>query len=222
LLDDGLERGGNARRPGVEVAMAKATSGGGETGRQAEPLLVALVVGALAFQVAGVHFEIPDLVQTIFLALFTYAIGLRVGPQFVEGLRQQGVQLIVLVVVTTTVAFAMAVGGSRLFGLPPGFAPGILAGADTISAVMGVAIAAIDQGSYHVPASVTAEQVKANIAAGYSLSYILSILCIVLLVRNLPAMFGIDAVKAAKESETKYGAKGHALPGTTEARSPSA
>ena len=68
-----------------------------------------------------------------------------------------------------------------------------------------------------MPAGTTVDQVKANIAAGYSVSYILSILGIVLLVRNLPAMFGIDAVTAAKESEKRYGAKGHALPGTSEA-----
>jgi putative transport protein len=43
------------------------------------------------------------------------------------------------------------------------------------------------------------------------------VLGIVLLVRNLPAMFGIDPVAAAKESEKVYGAKGHALPGTSEA-----
>ncbi len=54
-----------------------------------------------------------------------------------------------------------------------------------------------------MPAGLTAEQVKANIAAGYSLSYILSILGIVLLVRNLPAMFGIDPVEAARESEKR-------------------
>ena len=186
-------------------------------GSTAGSLLVALTVGSLAFQISGARFAIPDLVQTIFLSLFTYAIGLRVGPQFVEGMRKQGLQLVVLVIVTTTVAFAMAFAGSRFLGLGPGFAPGILSGSNTISAVMGVATAAVDQGLYQLPAGTTADQVKANIAAGYSVSYILSILGIVLLIRNLPAMFGIDAVKAARESEKRYGAKGHALPGTSEA-----
>jgi putative transport protein len=186
-------------------------------GSTAGSLLVALVVGSAAFQMAGVHFQIPDLVQTIFLSLFTYAIGLRVGPQFVEGMRKQGFQLVVLVMVTTTTAFLMAVIGSRFLDLGPGFAPGILSGSNTISAVMGVATAAVDQGLFKVPEGLTANEIKANIAAGYSVSYILSILGIVLLVRNLPALFGIDAVKAAKEAEKRYGAKGHALPGTSEA-----
>ena len=111
----------------------------------------------------------------------------------------------------------IAFGGSRLLALLPGFAPGILSGSNTISAVMGVATSAVDNGLYHVPAGLTAEQVKANIAAGYSLTYIFSVLGIVLLVRNLPGLFGIDPVAAAKESEKTYGAKGHALPGTSAA-----
>jgi putative transport protein len=186
-------------------------------GSTAGALLVALIVGGLAFQSDAVRFSIPEPLTTVFLALFTYAVGLRVGPQFVEGMRREGARLIILVMITTTLAFVLAYGGSRLLGLAPGFGPGILSGSNTISAVLGVATAAVDQGLYHVPHGITAEQIKANLAAGYSLSYILSILCIVLLVRNLPGMFGFDPVQAAKESEKRYGSKGHALPGTSEA-----
>ena len=98
-------------------------------GSTAGSVLCGLAVGALAFQVAGVRFDLPPLVGTIFLALFTYAIGLRVGPQFVEGLRREGVKLIVLVIVTTTCTFAIAYGGALVFDLEPGFAAGILSGA---------------------------------------------------------------------------------------------
>src|SRR5215471_9579825 len=163
---------------GFGYLLGRVSLGFFSLGSTAGSLLVGLIVGALAFTLAGVHFQIPDLVGTIFLALFTYAVGLRVGPQFVEGLRQQGVQLIVLVMVTTTLAFVIAYGGSKVFGLAPGFAPGILSGSNTISAVMGVATSAVDGGLYQLPAGATAAQVKGNIAAGYSLTYILSILCI--------------------------------------------
>jgi putative transport protein len=162
-------------------------------------------------------FQISDSVGTIFLALFTYAAGLRVGPQFVEGMRREGGKLVILVLVTTACAFAIALGGSRLLGLTPGFSPGILSGSNTISAVMGVATSAVDQGLYQPPGGIPAEQVKGNIAAAYSLTYIASGFVIVLLIRNLPGMFGIDPVSAAKKAEETYGAKGHALPGTSEA-----
>ncbi|MFC3550883.1 aspartate:alanine exchanger family transporter [Lysobacter cavernae] len=183
-------------------------------GSTAGSMLVALLVGILAFELAGVKFAIPDLLTTFFLALFTYAIGLRVGPQFVDGMRREGLQLSILVMVSCTVAFIMAFGGSKLLSLAPGYAPGILAGSNTVSAVLGVATAAVDQGLYQPSGGVTAEQVKANIAAGYSLSYLLSMLGIVMLVRNLPGMFGHDPVQAAKKAEQEFGTHGHALPGT--------
>src|SRR5262245_4886101 len=202
---------------GLGYVVGRFSLGFFSLGSTAGSLLVALIVGSLAFVIAGVRFQIPDLVGTIFLALFTYAIGLRVGPLFVEGLRREGFQLVVLVMVTTTAAFMFAFFGSRLLELPPGYAPGLLSGANTISAVMGVATAAVDEGLYIVPAGLTAEAVKANIAAGYSLSYILSVLALVLLVRNLPGMFGFDPVTAAREAEKSFGAKGQALPGTSAA-----
>jgi len=202
---------------GLGYLVGKLQLGFFSPGSTAGSLLVALVVGGFAFKLAAVRFQISDLVGTIFLALFTYAVGLRVGPQFVEGMRREGTKLIILVLVTTSAAFAVAYGGSVAFDLAPGFAPGILSGSNTISAVMGVATSAVDQGLYQPPGGLPAEQVKGNIAAAYSLTYIVSVLLIVLLVRNLPAMFGIDPVAAAKKAEAEYGAKGHALPGTSEA-----
>lgn len=202
---------------GFGYILGRTSLGFFSIGSTAGSMLVALAVGAAASELAGVKFQIPDLVGTIFLSLFTYAVGLRVGPQFIEGMKREGFKLIVLVMVTTTSAFAIAYGGSRMLGLGPGYAAGLLAGSNTVSAVMGVATSAVDEGLYQPPAGLTAVEVKANIAAGYSLSYIFSMLGIVLLIRNLPSLFGIDPVKAARESEKKYGATGHALPGTSEA-----
>jgi len=131
-------------------------------GSTAGSVLCGLAVGALAFQLSGVRFDIPPLVGTIFLALFTYAIALRVGPQFVEGLRRDGLKLVVLALVTTTCSFAFAYGGTLVFDLAPGFAAGILAGSTTSSAVLGVATAAIDDGLYLPPTGLEIEAVKAS------------------------------------------------------------
>jgi putative transport protein len=201
---------------GAGYLLGRVSLGFFTLGSTAGSLLCALIVGGLAFKLSGLHFAIPDLVGTIFLALFTYAVGLRVGPQFVEGIRRQGLQLIILVLITCTLAFLIAWGGSKLLRLAPGFAPGILAGANTISAVLGVATSAVDDGLYVVPGGTSIADVKANIAAGYSLTYIFSILGIVLLVRNLPGMFGFDLAATARKSEEKFGSKGHALPGTSQ------
>lgn len=202
---------------GLGYCLGRVSLGFFSVGSTAGSLLMALLLGGLAFELAGLRFQIPDLVGSIFLALFTYAIGLRVGPQFIAGLRREGWQLVILVLVTTGTSFLIAFFGCRALQLPPGYAPGLLSGSNTVSAVMGVATSAVDNGLYKPPHGISSDEVKANIAAGYSLAYILSVLSIVLLIRNLPGMFGIDPVKAAKDSEHKYGSRDAALPGTSEA-----
>ena len=67
-----------------------------------------------------------------------------------------------------------------------------------------------------MPDGMTADQVGANIAAGYAISYILSSVFIILLIKYLPTMFGVDPVKSGKEAEADFGAGGDsiALPST--------
>src|SRR5512147_400115 len=58
---------------GLGYLVGRISLGFFSPGSTAGSLLVALVVGGLAFKLAGVRFQISDLVGTIFLALFTYA-----------------------------------------------------------------------------------------------------------------------------------------------------
>jgi putative transport protein len=58
--------------------------------------------------------------------------------------------------------------------------------------------------------------VGANMAAGYAISYVLSSIFIILLIKYLPKMFGKDAVVEAQKAEQEFsgGEDGGALPGT--------
>jgi putative transport protein len=186
-------------------------------GSTASSLLVALVVSGVAFNTAGVRFAIPDLTQTTALSLFLYAVGLRVGPQFLAGIRREGLHLVVLTFITATLNFLLVFYGSRWADLPPGFAPGMISGGYNVTAAMGVASNAVTTGTYQLPAGITADQVVANIAAGYSLTYVFSLLGIVMLITHLPTMFGIDPVKAGAEATKKFAASKDPAPGTAAA-----
>ncbi|HEY6802316.1 MAG TPA: TrkA C-terminal domain-containing protein [Pyrinomonadaceae bacterium] len=183
----------------------------------AATLFIALVMSALVYLSSGLHFAVPDIVQTISLTLFLYAVGLRVGPQFLTGLRLEGFHLIILTVITATLNFLLNFLGAKLVGLAPGFAAGMISGGYNVTAAMGVATDAVNRGVYHVPSGITSEQVVANIAAGYSLTYIFSLLGIVLLITHLPSLFGYDPVKTARESEKRLGVSDVPLPGTSQA-----
>ena len=172
-------------------------------GPTAGTLVVGVVIAMIAELGFGVTYSIPGLVATIFLLLFMYALGLRVGPQFFAGLKSGGLALIVIAIVVWALNWIIAFGGAKLAGLEPGFAAGIVAGSHTVTAVIGVATSALQSGAWTPPEGMDADQVGANIAAGYAVSYVLSSVGTILLIRYLPAMFGRDPVADAKVAEAQ-------------------
>ena len=184
-------------------------------GPTAGTLLSGIVLSLAAKVMFDITFDVPGLLQTTFLLFFMYALGLKVGPQFFVGLRTGGFAFIVIAVVVWAANWIIGFGGAQLAGLAPGYAPGIISGSYTITAVIGVATSALDSGAYVPPGGMTTDQVSANIAAGYAISYVLSSVGIILLIRYLPALFGYDAKKEAKKAQEMMSSGADApLPGT--------
>ncbi|WP_205738998.1 aspartate:alanine exchanger family transporter [Vreelandella alkaliphila] len=187
-------------------------------GSTASTLLVAVVISMTAQIAFNMTYAIPGIVATIFLSLFMYALGLGVGPKFFAGLKSGGLAAIVCGVIIWALNWVICVGGAHLVGLESGFAAGLISGSYTITAVLGVAESAVQSGSATVPPGMTADEIGANMAAGYAVSYILSSVGIILLMRYLPAMFGHDPAADAKKAEDAFAGSGtHPLPGTPHA-----
>ena len=187
-------------------------------GSTASALLAAVVLSMIAQAAFDLTYSIPGIVSTIFLSLFMYALGLGVGPKFFAGLKSAGLAAIVCGVIIWALNWVICVAGAKLAGLESGFAAGLISGSYTITAVLGVAQSAVQSGTAAVPEGMTAEQIGANMAAGYAISYILSSVGIILLVRYLPKMFGHDTVGDAKKAEEDFSGGGtHGLPGTPQA-----
>jgi putative transport protein len=130
---------------------------------------------------------------------------LRVGPAFFNSLKKDGITFTILAVVCAVLGLALVVIMSKVFALPPGAAGGVLAGSQTMSAAIGTAEMAVEQGAYKLPAGTTADQVSAMIALGYGVTYIWGTIGIILVCKYLPRWWGIDAKKAAKEYEAQHG-----------------
>jgi putative transport protein len=168
----------------------------------------AIVVGvALATWAStyGVKLQLDNFAKSLMYYLFMYGVGLRVGPSFFNSLKKDGVTFTILAVVCSVLGLFLVVWMSRLFGLPAGAAGGVLAGSQTMSAAIGTAEMAISQGAYKVPEGTTTEAVTAMIALGYGITYIWGTVGIILVCKYLPRWWGVDAKKAAKEYEEKFG-----------------
>ncbi|WP_220718440.1 aspartate:alanine exchanger family transporter [Agarivorans litoreus] len=200
----------------IGYPIGRITVGGICLGATAGTLVTGILIALASSALYGITYNIPGLVEDIFLMLFMYALGMRVGPQFFSGLARGGVDFLVIGLIVVFSNFLIVFFGVKVLDLGPGYAAGIISGSYTVTAVMGVAQSAVNSGAFHLPEGVTADMVGANMAAGYAISYVLSSIFIILLIKYLPKMFGKDPVIEAQKAEGEFGGgeDGGALPGT--------
>jgi len=183
-------------------------------GSTAGTLLVGVVLSMVAQSVYGITYAIPGVLSTFMLLLFMYALGLKVGPQFFSGLKKGGLAFISIGVIVWSLNWVICFFGAKFAGLAPGYATGLISGSYTITAILGVGQGALSSGAYIPPSGITAEEVGANMAAAYAVSYVLSTVGIILLIRYLPKIFGYNSAEEAKIAEVDYnGGATDPLPG---------
>jgi putative transport protein len=189
---------------GLAVLVGKFSVKGYGLGMVAAAIVVGVALATWA-STYGVKLQLDNFAKSLMYYLFMYGVGLRVGPSFFNSLKKDGITFTILAVVCAVLGLGLVVVLSRMFGLPPGAAGGVLAGSQTMSAAIGTAEMAVTQGAYKVPAGSTPEAISAMIALGYGISYIWGTVGIILICKYLPKWWGVDAKKAAKEYEEKFG-----------------
>ncbi|MFD7031074.1 aspartate-alanine antiporter [Streptomyces sp. NPDC059917] len=163
-------------------------------------LIMGLVVGA------QLGIEIEATVKNLFFTMFLFALGYRVGPQFFRGLKKDGIPQVVNAIVVCVTGLLVCWGFAAFLGYGPGLSAGLLGGALTQSAVIGVAGDAISS----LP-GLSPDQVKEQsnlVAIGYAVTYPLgTILAALLLASILPRLYKRDlaAESAALATEMDAG-----------------
>ncbi|MFD7028549.1 aspartate-alanine antiporter [Streptomyces sp. NPDC059917] len=145
-------------------------------------LIIGLVVGAqLGVQIEGT-------VKNLFFTMFLFALGYKVGPQFFRGLKKDGLPQVINAIVVCVTGLLVCWGFAALLGYGPGLSAGLLGGALTQSAVIGVAGDAISS----LP-GLGADAVKDQsnlVAIGYAVTYPLgTILAAILLSSIIPRLY---------------------------------
>jgi putative transport protein len=181
-------------------------------GSTAATLLAGIAISLCAYLGFDIRYQVPTLLTTIFLNLFMFAVGLKVGPQFFSGLRLDGIKFIMIAVIVVGLNFAIVFGAGKALGLSPGLSTGLIAGSMTDTAVIGAATGAVESGTYLPREGVTAADVVGNVAAGYAITYLFSLIGMILLIRNISRFSGIDAKAAARAAEDSYGGGQNRLP----------
>lgn len=161
-------------------------------------LLVGVVVGQL-------NIAVPGPIKAVFFLLFLFAVGYKVGPQFFRGLKKDGLPQVAFAVLMCISILGVTWLLSLLMGYNPGEAAGLLAGSQTISAVIGVA----EDTMANMGIDEAQRQSYVNIIpVSYAVTYIFGTAGSAWVLSSIgPKMLGgLEKVKAAcKELEFKMG-----------------
>ncbi len=161
-------------------------------------LLVGVLVGQLDIPVGG-----P--LKSVFFLLFLFAIGYKVGPQFFRGLKKDGLPQVYFAVLMCVCCLLVTWILAKMMGYNAGEAAGLLSGAQTISAVIGVAGDTIQ----NLNIGKEAQQNMINIIpVAYAVTYIFGTAGSAWILGSIgPRMLGgIEKVKqACRELEGKMG-----------------
>lgn len=169
-------------------------------------LLVGVVIGQL-------NIDVPGPIKSVFFLLFLFAVGYKVGPQFFRGLKKDGLPQVGFAVLMCVSVLVVTWLLALLMGYNPGEAAGLLAGSQTISAVIGVA----DDTMANMGLDEAQRQSYVNIIpVAYAVTYVFGTAGSAWVLSSFgPKMLGgLEKVKiACKELEAKMGSSEADEPG---------
>ncbi len=164
------------------------------------PVTGVLLAGVLIGQL---HITISPHVKSVFFLMFLFAVGYGVGPQFFRGLKSDGLPQVFFAVIVCVVCLLSTFVAAKLAGYTIGQAAGLLSGACTISAVLGVATDSINQ------LGLPPDKAKAMIDSmpvAYAVTYLFGTAGSAWFLASIgPKLLRVDLAKSCKEYEEKMG-----------------
>ena len=159
-------------------------------------LLAGVLIGQL-------NITISPNVKAVFFLMFLFAVGYSVGPQFFRGLKSDGLPQVFFAIIMCVTCLLSAFVAAKLAGYNIGQAAGLLSGACTISAVLGVASDTMGQ------IGLTPEQHKAMVdvmPVAYAVTYLFGTAGSAWFLSSIgPKLLRVNLAKECAEYEAKMG-----------------
>lgn len=164
------------------------------------PVTGVLLMGVLIGQL---DITISPTVKSTFFLIFLFAVGYSVGPQFIQGLKKDGLPQIAFAAIVCVACLLVSWVAALIAGFDIGNATGLLAGGNTISAVIGVATDTINQ------LAIGEDQKHAyinQIPVAYAVTYIFGTAGTAWFLASVgPKLLGKNVVEQTKEYEKSLG-----------------
>lgn len=159
-------------------------------------LLMGVLIGQLGL-------DINPIVKSTFFLIFLFAVGYSVGPQFIHSLKKEGLPQIAFAGIICVLCLLVTWVAALIAHFDVGNAAGLLAGTNTISAVIGVATDSINRLSIDAAQKQTLIN---EIPVAYAVTYIFGTAGTAWFLSVLaPKWLSKDIVKESKEYEASLG-----------------
>ena len=176
-------------------------------------LFVGLAVGGLS---PDLH--IPDIIIFLGLAMFVYTIGLSSGPSFFATFRQRGSRDIIFVMVMLTLSASIAFGLHFLFSFDASTTSGLFAGSTTNTPALAGLLDAISNSKQLD--SVTSKSMSEKAVIGYSLSYPMGVIGVMIAINLMHRWLKIDYQEEERALKKEYPVRQTVTSNTVEITNP--
>ncbi|MDD5244741.1 MAG: aspartate-alanine antiporter [Syntrophorhabdaceae bacterium] len=182
---------------GLGYSVGKLKLGKVALGAVTGTLLVGILIGQIGITIS------PN-VKSVFFLMFLFALGYGVGPQFFRGLKSDGLSQVVFAIILCLACLFSTFLAAKILGFDIGSAAGLLSGACTISAVIGVATDTINQLS--IPAAQKASLID-HVPVAYAVTYIFGTAGSAWFLSSIgPKLLKVDLAAECRKMEEKMGA----------------
>lgn len=148
-------------------------------------LFVGLAIGAIHPEI-----RIPDVIKLLGLAIFVYSIGLSSGPSFFSSLKTRGVSNLFLALLALSILSVFIGLTSIWMGFDASAAAGLLSGITTNTPALAGLLDAIQKNGGE-----NAEIMSNNAVVGYSISYPVGVLGLMIAMALMQRVFRINYAK---------------------------
>lgn len=157
-----------------------------------------LFVG-LAFGAINPEFNVPKIIFQLGIVFFVYSIGLSSGPAFFKSFKKNGIRDIGFVMVMLTMSLLLAVGIFYLLGLDAASITGIYSGSTTNTPALASVLDLVDRRD-----NASSEGIKDALVIGYTYSYPMGVIGVMLVLKVMEKVFKIDYAKEKELLRNDY------------------
>lgn len=163
--------------------------------------VAAVLFVGLGFGALSPELHVPDTLVFLGLTIFVYTIGLSSGPIFFDTFRRRGFQDIGFVFLMLTLSGAMTVGIHFLFGFDAATTAGLFSGVSTNTPALAGLLDVINQKAGDAAIN---KQLSEAAVVGYSLSYPMGVLGVMLAISVMVRVLKVDFKQEAADLRKEY------------------